>query len=120
MAKLTAEQIGGRSMYTTAAAQYDVGTDSVPHDGWAVIHRNERIMSSGHNERITKAVESLSGSSAYSSRRRAVTGNSGFGGDIHIHALDAKSGVQWLMENKHIVRRALNASYAENSGGADA
>ena len=121
MAKLTAEQKAGRSMYTAQAAQYDIGTDSVPHDGWAVIHRNERIFNSHQNERITRAVESLSGSSAYGgSRRRAVSHASGFGGDIHIHALDAKAGVQWLMENRHVVRKALNASYSENSGGADA
>jgi hypothetical protein len=44
------------------------------------------------------------------------------GGDVHlhVHAIDAKSSVQFLMANKHAVRSALNASYAENSGGSDA
>jgi hypothetical protein len=28
--------------------------------------------------------------------------------------------MQWLMANKHVIRAAVNSSYAENSGGADA
>jgi hypothetical protein len=45
---------------------------------------------------------------------------SSWGGDIHVHAIDPKSGVQWLMANKHVIRSAFNESLSENSGGADA
>jgi hypothetical protein len=113
--KLTAEQRAGRSNYTTSAAQYDVGADSVPRDGLAMIHENERIMPSDQNERITRAIEG-----GADGTKMAAQSQPGWGGDIHIHAIDAKSSVNWLMANKHNVRAAINSSYGENSGGADA
>ncbi len=115
IAKLSAEQRAGRSDYTTAVAQYAVGADRVPRDGYAMIHRDERIIPSDQNERITRMIEG-----GASSTRMAASSSSGFGGDIHIHAIDAKTSAQWLMDNKHILRKSINASYAENSGGADA
>lgn len=113
--KLTAEQRAGRSNYTPGLASYAIGVDSVPHDGVAMIHSKERIMPSDQNERITRAIEG-----GADGTKMATQSQSGWGGDLHIHAIDAKSSTQWLMANKHIVRSAINASYAENSGGADA
>jgi hypothetical protein len=52
--------------------------------------------------------------------RQTSSSGSAWTGDLHIHALDAKSSVQWAMQNKHVIRSAVNASYSENSGGADA
>jgi hypothetical protein len=47
---------------------------------------------------------------------------SGFGGDIHIHGnmIDPRGFEKLLDSSKHKLRAAINASYAENSGGADA
>ncbi len=114
-AKLDAEQRAGRSMYTTTAAQYAAGTDRVPRDGYAFIHKDERIMPSDQNERVTRAIEY-----GANSTRMAAQSSASFGGDIHLHTIDAKSSQQWLMQNKHVLRASINASYAENSGGADA
>lgn len=114
-AKLSSEERAGRSRYTVSAAQFDIGADRIPRDGYAYIHQDERIMPSDQNERITRAIEAGADGS-----RMSAQSSSTWGGDVHIHALDAKSSVQWLLANKHNVRAALNASYAENSGGADA
>ena len=113
--KLTAEQRAGRSNYTPGTAQFASGADSISRTGLAVLHERERVIPSDQNERITRALEGSADSST-----RPAQSSSGWGGDIHIHAIDAKSSVQWLMQNKHNVRAAINASYGENSGGADA
>jgi hypothetical protein len=112
--KLTGEQRAGRADSPDSAAQYAVGSDSVPRDGLSIIHRNERIMPSDQNERITRAVESVGDST-----RMAPA--SGFGGDVHlhVHAIDASGVQKFLNDNKHGIRSAVNASYAENSGGSD-
>lgn len=101
----------GRSNFGLSAAQYSTGTDSVP----AMLTPGERVIPSDQNERITRAIES-----GASSQRRPVQSPGGWGGDIHIHALDAATASEWIMNNKHTFRAAVNASYAENSGGADA
>jgi|GEM_PF-5381209 len=126
--RLTGEARAGRSKYTESAAQYAVGTDSVPRTGYAVIHENERITPSDQNERITRALEA--GASAesiargYRSMMEANSAPSSSGGDrtlqMNVSALDAKSVAQMLHTHKHDIRSALNSSYAENSGGADA
>jgi hypothetical protein len=112
MATLSREQKAGRSMYGFSAAQFDVGADSIPRDGYAFIHQRERIIPSDQNERITRAIEGQS--------MMPVQPSAGWGGDLHVHAIDGKSALQFLMANKHGVRAAINASYGENSGGADA
>ncbi len=38
---------------------------------------------------------------------------------LHVHAVDGESALNFLMNNKHNVRAAMNQSYAENSGGSD-
>lgn len=113
--KLSAEQRAGRSNYTSQAAQFDIGADRIPRDGFAMIHQDERIVPSDQNERITRALES-----GADSTRMPVQG--GFSGDIHLHAhsMDSKTVMRTLMDHKHDIRSAYNASFAENSGGADA
>jgi hypothetical protein len=113
-AKLTAEQRAGRSNYTPGAAQFAMGSDYVPQTGMAVLHEGERITPSDQNERITRALES----SADSTRRPVQTG---FGGDVHLHvsAIDARGVAQFFDQNKHLMRAKINASFAENSGGAN-
>jgi hypothetical protein len=43
------------------------------------------------------------------------------GGDrivqVALSAIDTKSGLQFLMANKHVIRSAFNESLGENSGG---
>jgi hypothetical protein len=141
-AKLTAEEKSGRRDQTASAAQFDIGSDSVPRDGFAFIHKDERIFPSAHNERITRALEagaddtiiqrmqprSSYGLDAAHADYRAAMQSSGAGGGStsavnhtwNVRAWDAKSVTQMLMDHKHTVRAASNASYAENSGGADA
>jgi hypothetical protein len=127
-AHLTSMQKAGRSQYSSTPAEAAGGWDNVPHDGWAVIHANERVIPGDQNERITRAVEA--GASAESVARgyrstmqsadaRQQSSGGSWSGDLHVHAIDAKSGVQWIMNNKHIIRSAVNQSFAENSGGSD-
>jgi hypothetical protein len=113
-AKFTAMEKSGRRQFTSTAAQYATGTDYVPGTGMAVLHQGERIIPTDQNQQITRALTSNDGDKMNASPAQ--------GGDVHIHvhAIDTKSGAQWLMGNKHILRSAVNASYAENSGGADA
>jgi hypothetical protein len=107
--KLTAEQRAGRSMYTTSAASYDVGTDYVPQTGWNLNHVGERIFPSDQNERITRAIE---GGGKMPVQAAAM-------GDVHlhVHAIDSKGVAGFLDKYKHNIRSAVNDSYAENSGG---
>lgn len=79
-----------------------------------MIHANERIMPSDQNERITRAIEAGSDGTK-------MAAQSGFGGDVHLHVntIDAKGVAQFFDQNKHLMRAKLNASFAENSGGAD-
>lgn len=109
--RFTREEKAGRSQYTATAAQFAIGADYVPRDGFAMIHRGERIMPSDQNERITQALEGGGAMQAASAPSDV---------HLHFHAHDSKSAMQFFMDNKHVVRSALNASYAENSGGADA
>jgi hypothetical protein len=109
MGSLTSQQRAGRSMYTFSGASYDVGSPFVPEDQVAQVHRGERIFTADHNERMTSAFE----------KAATMPVQSGFGGDVHVHmnAIDAASGVNFLMQNKHVIRGAVNDSLAENSGG---
>lgn len=113
--RLDAMERAGRSNYSASTAQYDVGVNSVPRDGMAFIHRNERIVDAGRNERITRALEA----SAEAPRMAAQPAGS-WSGDLHVHAIDAQGVSQFLSDNKHGIRAAVNESLAENSGGADA
>lgn len=110
-ARFTSEQKAGRSMYTASATSYDIGSDYIPQTGWNLNHQGERIIPSDQNERITQAIEG--------GTMPTESSNSGWQGDIHVHAIDSKGVSQFLDKYKHQLRGAMNASYAENSGGSD-
>jgi hypothetical protein len=112
--KLTAEQRAGRSQMTATAAQYDIGADRIPRDGFAMLHQDERIMPSDQNERITRALEN-----GADSPTMPVQGTSM--GDVHFHvnAIDSRSVEKFFMQHGHKIRAALNQTYAENSGSSD-
>lgn len=121
---LTREQKAGRSQFTTSIASYEVGTDRVPMTGQYTLHKGESVFTADRTERVTRAMESMSAVAAgYRStvaQRGYGSGGGGWGGDIHLHTLDAATSHQWIMKNKHVLRAAVNASFGENSGGADA
>ncbi len=129
-AKLTREEKAGRGQVTASAAQYDIGTDSVPRTGFAVIHKRERIFPSNQNERMTRALErgadmeSVHRMYQSSMGTRDARQQAARGGDrtmnMNVHAIDSKGVAQFFDKYKHHMRAALNSSYAENSGGADA
>jgi hypothetical protein len=58
-----------------------------------------------------------------STMQQAASGGNGHtynnGDTYHVHAIDAKSFEDRILQSKHAVRGAVNESYAENSGGAD-
>jgi hypothetical protein len=135
--KFSAEQRAGRSQFTATAAQYDwggpidnfgaLGTTS----GHGLIHaqQGEFMIEQQAANTHAGALNAINSGATYADMARyygaesttmPAQTQSSWGGDIHVHALDAKSGVQWLMANKHVIRSAMNASFGENSGGADA
>ena len=129
-AKFTSMQKAGRSQFTSTAAQFASGTDRVLGTGYALLHQDESVNTADRTERATRALErgaDLDNVAATyrttmqsNNARQTSSSGSAWTGDLHIHALDAKSSVQWAMQNKHVIRSAVNASYSENSGGADA
>jgi hypothetical protein len=111
-AKLSREQKAGRSAATFSSAEYDVGTDSVPRDGMAVIHEGERIMPSDQNERITRAIEAQS-------TMPVMSGAAASEVNLHFHSPDAKGARDLLMQHSDAVRAALTKSYGDYGGQAD-
>jgi len=136
-AKFSAQQKAGRSQFTSTAAQYDWGGpidnfgsygDGADH-GMIRAQRGEFMVEQQQANTHAGALTAINSGATHADMARyygaesttmPAQTQSSWGGDIHVHALDAKSGVQWLMSNKHVIRSAVNASYAENSGGADA
>jgi hypothetical protein len=136
-AKFTAEQKAGRSKYTSTAAQYDWGgpidnfgtLGTTPGHGFVHAQQGEFMVEQQQAGTHAGALNAINSGATYADMAKYYGADSptmpaqtqsSWGGDIHVHALDAKSGVQWLMANKHVLRAAINASYGENSGGADA
>jgi hypothetical protein len=116
-AKLTGEQRAGRSQYTTAAAQYETGTDRVPETGAYILHENESVYTADRTDRTeaaTRALESAADS-------RTMPAASSFDGHVHFHvnAIDSKGVAQFFRDNSNHIRASLNYSRAFNSGGAD-
>lgn len=127
------EEKAGRSMYTASAAQYDQGgwtgdfgsMATGPNSGWAHMRSREFVVQEQPAATHAGALEAIRAGATHAQMAAYYGANTmpaESGGDVHlhVHAIDAKSSVQFLMANKHAVRSALNASYAENSGGSDA
>jgi hypothetical protein len=123
--KLTREQKAGRSAYGMSSASYDVGSPYVPADQIAQVHQGERIFTADHNERMVRAFEQ--GSAVHASYRdamqspaaRVAAPASAPGPELHLHAIDAKSSVQFLTDNADAVRAAYNKSFGNYGGSAD-
>ena len=113
MQNLTREQRAGRSQYGFSQASYATGTDSVPETGLYTLHQDESVLNRSDTSMVRRLVGGMS---------QMPASSSGFGGDVHlhVHALDTKTAVGWMRENKHSLRSAINESFGENSGGADA
>ncbi|MDR3797959.1 MAG: hypothetical protein P4K93_07390 [Terracidiphilus sp.] len=136
-AKFTGEQKAGRSQFTSTAAQYDWGGpidnfgsygDGVDH-GMIRAQRGEFMVEQQQAGTHAGALNAINSGATYADMAKyygadstSVAPASSSGGEVHLHlsAIDAKSSMQFLMANKHAIRSAVNASYADNSGGADA
>jgi hypothetical protein len=146
--QLTSEQKAGRSQYGMSAAEFhgggvvngfgDYATSG--DEGWIHAQRGETVMHTSASEMHGDALglmlagasrgqmASYYGAQAMQPSYRATMQQGAFGGGghtfnngdtYHIRAIDSKSFGDALHANKHSVRGALNASYAENSGGSD-
>jgi len=135
--KFTAEQKAGRSHFTATVAQGHQGgwTENFgsmatgPDTGWMHMRANEFVVNEQPAAEHAGALEAIRSGATHSDMAKyygadstKMPASSETGGDVHlhVHSLDTKSGMQWLMANKHVIRAAVNSSYAENSGGADA
>jgi hypothetical protein len=97
--------------------------------GWAHMRSGEFVVNEQPAAEHAGALEAIRSGASHADMASYYGGGStvrpeqpheSWSGDIHIHAMDTQTGVQWLLNNKHAVRSAVSASYAENSGGADA
>jgi hypothetical protein len=111
--KFTKEEKAGRSQYSESKASYAVGTDYVPETGPALLHQGEMIVPADQAEQVRQARGTASGPSG----KMPVQSQSMGDIHLHLHAIDAKSSMRFLQDNKHHIRAALNDSFAENSGG---
>ena len=135
--KLTAEEKAGRSHFTATAAQFDQGgwtgnfgsMATGPDSGWAHLKSDEFVVTEQPAAEHAGALEAIRSGASKSDMARyygaaptqmVAASQPSWGGDIHVHALDAKTAYNVFMENRHTIRKAVNASFAENSGGADA
>jgi hypothetical protein len=148
--KLTAEERAGRSHFTATAAQQHQGGWSGdfgdmatgPDTGWAHMKANEFTVHEQAAATHAGALEAIRAGASHADMARyygadpgsiargyrtamAGSGTRQWGGgdrtvNMNFHSLDSKSVARMFNENKHHLRAALNASYAENSGGADA
>jgi hypothetical protein len=131
--KLTSEAKAGRAQFTMSAAQFhsggwihDFGDFSTGgDDGFIHARRGEVViepMQAQRNAPIISAIHGgldlplLLGGGAQQQRMPAarqvdVT--------LHFHSPDAKGARDLLMQNKHVIRAALNDSRTEYAGGSD-
>lgn len=136
--KLTAEERAGRSRFTATAAQFDQGGWS-EYDGWARMRKGEFVVHEQPAAEHAGALEAIRAGASHAdmarfyglddvarSYRAAMAPSASpaaAGGDrsvtMNFHTLDSKTAAKMFMDNKHHIRAALNASFAENSGGAD-
>ena len=133
---LTREQKAGRSQYGMSAAQFHSGgmigdfgsMGTVGDQGWIHAQQNEFVVQQQAAMSHTQALQLMnSGASHGEMADYYGAGGGGFqpaagGNDVHLHfhTPDPGSAHRLLMDNMHSVRAALNQSYSENSGGADA
>jgi hypothetical protein len=138
MSKLTSEQKSGRAKYGMTAAQFDMGgpisgfgdmaTSST--NGWIHAQQGEFVLQQQAALNHYQAAQLINGGASHSDMANYYGGSRSAGqttqpaatsGDVnmHFHSHDPRGTMQLFMDNKHVIRKALNESYAENSGGAD-
>jgi hypothetical protein len=138
--KLSAEQKAGRSQYTATAAQYDTGGPvndfgdlaTSPDHGLVHMQLGEFTVKPNVYQRNKSTLDALNAGASMDSIHRSYQAamqsrdarRSSSGGDrtmnMNVHAIDSKGVIQFFNQYKHHMRAALNSSYAENSGSADA
>jgi hypothetical protein len=146
--KLTAEQKAGRSMYTMSAAQFDQGgwaddfgaMATGPGTGLAHLRRGEFVVNEQPAAEHAGALEAIRAGASHAemgryygldaaqasyraamqSRASQAASSRSTTHNWNVKAWDSKSVAQMLLDEKHGVRAAMNASYDENSGGSDA
>ncbi len=134
--KLTREQKAGRSAYGASAAQFDVGgpiggfgamATSSDH-GWIHAQRGEFMVQQQAALPHYQALQAINGGASHSDLARYYGGRDDqvapaqTGDSTHnwtVNAVDARSFVDMLRNNRHEVRSAYNESLAEYSGVAD-
>lgn len=146
--RLEREYKAGRQNYGMSGAQFHGGGQVLgfgdlatgPNEGYinaqvgeTVMHRSATsmhgdalgLMLAGANR---QQMSNYYGAQQMAPSYRATMQNGAFNGggstisnshQWNVNALDSKSVIDLLMNNKHGVRAAMNASYAENSGGSD-
>lgn len=131
--RLTNEQKAGRSEFGMTAAQFHnggfisgFGSLATSNDeGWIHAQRGEMVMHQQAAATHSSALQAMLGGAshadmaAYYGATKRAAAPSGSSVNLVFNSHDAKGAYQLFMDNKHHVRAALNASYAENSGGAD-
>jgi hypothetical protein len=133
MDRLTAEQKSGRSQYGMSAAQFHGGGlvngfgdfSTGPNSGFAHLEVGETVMHQQATQTHGDALAMMLGGANRSQMADYYGGGTspaGGSGDVnmHFHSPDAAGAYNLFMANKHHIRSALNASFAENSGGSDA
>ncbi len=136
MQTVTREQKAGRSQFGMSAGQFHQGglvggfgsMATSSNEGWIHAKRGEVVL----NEQAAMShgdVAMMMNSGASRSQIGDYLGGGGGGGvapaaggdeyHFHLHALDTSTAEDWMMSNKHGLRKALNSSYEENSGGWD-
>jgi hypothetical protein len=136
-AKFTSQQKAGRSNFTATAAQYDRGgtidnfgtLGTTSEHGFIHAKQGEYMVEQQAANTHAGALNAINSGATHSDMAKYYGGDSGTmpaqtqsAGDVHLHlsAIDGKSSMQFLSANKHNIRKVLNDSYGENSGGADA
>jgi len=133
--RLTREEKAGRSQFGFSAAQFHSGgvisdfgsLATSPTEGYVhakmgeVVLNEQAAMSHSDVAMMMNAGATRSDVASYlgggTTTKQALSSPADV--NLHFHSMDAKGARQLLMDNKHVLRAAVNASYDENSGGFD-
>ncbi len=106
LAPAAAAEAYGEVSAFAALASFDVGALSVPHDGMAMIHRNEMILPPPQAQVMRDVL--------------GGDGGGGGGGDIHlhIHTPDAEGARRFLLDNQDAVAEAVRGAHRNGAFSA--
>jgi hypothetical protein len=129
MQKITREARAGRAQFSMSAAQFHGGGEiggfrdfaTSADEGFIHAKRGEVVMHQQAAQTNAPMLQAMTGGLNYRdmmpSKMQPVQQRDV---NLHFHSADAKAARQLFMDNKHHLRAALNDSYSEYSGGADA